>query len=526
VNVRPPFQPAVSTAFPLATDAACEVLRAGGNAADAAVAAGFALAVCEPSASGLGGQATALLRQADGTVRVVDGHSHAPRGASEESVSEEQQRRGRRSSTVPSMPATLGHLHRRYGRLGWARVLAPAVSLAERGYAITPLQQKQIGWVARWLREDPAAAAIFLRDGQPPPAGALLHQPRLAATLQRLAVAGADDFYRGALARDVAEDMRAGGGLLDEEDLARFAGPVERAPLRARYRGLEVVTAPPPGGGLTLAVALALLERLAPPGADCAPDAWYEAVALAVYGAFRAREEQPLGSDELGPEQVGELLGEERIGRLARALAGAARLGGAAAEEPGDTTHLSVADGEGNVVALTLSIQSVFGAKVANAKLGFLYNNYLRTCPRHAHPARLGPGSPSRSNAAPTLVLGPRGRPLLALGSAGSRRITSSLVQVVSNVVDRGMLVDEAIAAPRVHALLSGTVWLESRAATAPLLERLGARFTKVVTKVPYSFGMGAVHGLQLFAGAALAGADPRRDGAGAVLPLLSEPKP
>jgi gamma-glutamyltranspeptidase/glutathione hydrolase len=208
-------------------------------------------------------------------------------------------------------------------------------------------------------------------------------------------------------------------------------------------------------------------------------------------------------------------------------LNGDGRLGDdAAAEEPGDTTHLTVADAEGNVVALTQSIQSVFGAKVANAKLGFVYNNYLRTCPRHPHPAQLGPNSLSRSNACPVLVLanalGGR-RPVLALGSAGSRRITSSVLQVTSNVVDRGMTVQDAIAAPRVHALLSGKVWLENRIARPSVVERLGRRFSSIVVKGAYSFSMAAVHALQFLPHATLAGADPRRDGAGAVLPHVKE---
>jgi gamma-glutamyltranspeptidase/glutathione hydrolase len=183
-----------------------------------------------------------------------------------------------------------------------------------------------------------------------------------------------------------------------------------------------------------------------------------------------------------------------------------------------------VADADGNVVALTQSIQSVFGAKVANAKLGFLYNNYLRTCPRHPHPSQLGPSCRARSNASPTLVLERTeagSRPLLALGSAGSRRIISSLLQVTSNVVDRGMAIDEALDAPRVHALLSGRVWMESRIILPGLVEWLRRRFLEVVTKGPRSFAMGAVHALQFRPGETRAGADPRRDGAAAVLPPL-----
>jgi gamma-glutamyltranspeptidase / glutathione hydrolase len=208
---------------------------------------------------------------------------------------------------------------------------------------------------------------------------------------------------------------------------------------------------------------------------------------------------------------------------LATALQRGPALVGPAQEEPGDTTHLTVADDAGNVVALTQSIQSVFGAKVANEKLGFLYNNYLRTCPRQAHPARLAPRCLSRSNVSPTLILR-EGRPFLALGSAGSRRITSSLLQVTSNVVDREMTLEEAVAAPRVHALLSGTVWMEAGTDQPHLLEQLAQRFHKTVERRPLSFSMGAVQALQFLPGRTLAAADPRRDGTGAVLPEGAKP--
>ena len=468
----------------------------------------------------------ALLRTADGRMRVIDGHSYAPRRVSVATVTKEQQQRGHRSCTIPSAPATLQHLHRKYGRLAWLEVLAPATTIAQEGFAITPLQRKQAGWVKEALRGDRAACELFLRSGEAPAVGETLRQPRLAATLERIASAGAEDFYRGELARDIADDMRAHGGLLDEEDLASFSGPIEREPLCSTFRGLEVVTVPPPGGGLQLLVALKLLERLTPLAADPTPDAWYAAIALATYGAFRARELDPVLPEEMTSSVGRRLLGDERIAELLHLLQRSPSPEAAACEEPGDTTHLTAADAEGNVVALTLSIQSVFGAKVANEKLGFLYNNYLRTCPRDPHPFQLAPRCLSRSNASPVLILANAGgerRPVLALGSAGSRRITSSLLQVTSNVVDRGMSIEEAIDAPRVHALLNRKVWVESRIASSELTRSLRPYFTRFVTKAPYSFAMGAVHALELHPGATLPGADPRRDGAGAVLPVPTD---
>ena len=178
-----------------------------------------------------------------------------------------------------------------------------------------------------------------------------------------------------------------------------------------------------------------------------------------------------------------ELPSEADIQRLVAKLRGQGSLQQMNDDEgPGDTTHLTVADDEGNVVALTQSIQSVFGAKVANPELGFVYNNYLWTCPRYPHPNQLAPGCMPRSNAAPTIIMEQRdGRstPVMALGAAGSRRITSALLQTISQVIDRGRAIDEAVAAPRLHGLISGKVWIEDDIATPELLARLRKRFLR-----------------------------------------------
>jgi gamma-glutamyltranspeptidase / glutathione hydrolase len=188
-----------------------------------------------------------------------------------------------------------------------------------------------------------------------------------------------------------------------------------------------------------------------------------------------------------------------------------------AAEGPGDTTHLTVADGNGNVVSLTQSIQSAFGAKIASRNLGFVYNNYLCTCARTAQPYALGPRCRPRSNAAPLMVLASRelsSPPLLALGAAGSRRILSSMLQVLSRIIDLGWDLADAVAAPRIHALLSRKLWIERPAASEALLQRLSSRFAEIRIRPRHSYAMGAVHALRFAAGAIIAAAaDPRRDG-------------
>jgi gamma-glutamyltranspeptidase/glutathione hydrolase len=338
--------------------------------------------------------------------------------------------------------------------------------------------------------------------------------------LRRLAETGIADFYTGSAARLIVADMQRHGGLISAEDLATCGSLMEREPISLTYRAHRVLSVPPPGGGLDLLLALKILERLAPGARDSSEASWHEAIALTTSAVFREREARPLAPEDVGASALAELLSDARATRLAGEIAGVERglpVPAGAAEEPGDTTHLAVSDTQGNVVMLTQSIQSVFGAKVAHPELGFVYNNYLYTCPRGAHPYALrGRGRP-RSNACPTLVLGRDGAPFLALGSAGSRRIISSVLQTASAVIDREMDAAAAIAAARVHGLLGRKVWIERPAASEALVARLRARDREPVIRARLSYVMGAVQALHFPApGQLVAAADPRRDGSAA----------
>jgi len=287
-HVALPTGGAAATAFPLATDAALSTLQAGGNAVDAAVAAAWTLSVCEPSASGLGGQSTLLIHRSDGTAIIIDGHSYAPSGVSIDTVDERQQRVGHRACTVPSTPATLEYAQRNYGALTPAAVFGPAIEAAEKGCAITPLQHRQAGWFGRQMQVSAGIAKLFLVNGGPPPVGHVLRQPELARTLRRLATQGAMDFYHGEIAKQIADDMQRNDGLLNANDLANCSLVVEREPLETSYRGLRVLSAPSPGGGRNLLFALKLIEKLLPGAIEAAnAETWREAIALASYRAFQ-----------------------------------------------------------------------------------------------------------------------------------------------------------------------------------------------------------------------------------------------
>ncbi|RMH24056.1 MAG: gamma-glutamyltransferase [Planctomycetota bacterium] len=509
----------VAAGFPDAARLGAEALRRGGNAADAACAAAWALAVCEPAESGLGGQAFAVVAWPDGRAEVVDGSSRAPRRAARSSVSREQQSAGRRASTVPSAPAALDDLQRRFGRFDPADALGAAAELADAGHRLTPLQSRQVRWTADALSADPLARRLFFGDdGSPKAPGARIRQPELARTLRRLADAGVDDFYRGETARAIAEDQARAGGLIDARDLAAVAGPAHPPPLEIEWAGRRVVSAPPPSGGATTLLALLLLERFE--ARTDAPSLTDRAIAIARAGraALRERDRWPDHPDDLTESIRRWLVSRERADAVfTRSVADDAP-GADARSETGDTTHLCAADGEGMTVSMTLSIQSVFGAKVMCQPAGFFYNNSLTTCPRSPHPYRLAVGAAPRSNASPLVLLAERPggwTPEFALGAAGSRRMIAALLRTLEAACVHGDSLPEAIRAPRIHAPVSRGVWVER-----PLLRRIDRdRLTRAcgpITVLPrLAYKAGAVHAVRRLPDGRVAGAaDPRRDGA------------
>ncbi len=508
----------VATAFPAASEAAMEILRSGGNAVDAAVAAAWALSVCEPSGSGLGGQTTMLIHLPDGKNVILDGHSHGPAGAGRKSISRSEQRRGARACTIPSTPATLGAASERFGRLPLSAVLGPATALANEGFAVTRLLRKQIQWCGTALEASPLARRRFMPDGKPLKTGSILRQPELGRALERISEFGVDDFYRGAIADDIVADMREQDGLITREDLSGCRLPVTREGLSIDHQGYRIVSVPPPGGGVQLLLGLRVLEKLGLPE-GCALPTWYAAIAQVTRAIFQERDRWPVRADGTPRSLLAWLVSDERAEEIARGiLAGNSGSDRPTAEGPGDTTHLCVADASGMVVSLTQSVQSLFGAKVANSRLGFFYNNYLCTCPRYRHPSRLASGATPQSNAAPTLVLRRRpdgGQdPILAIGAAGSRRITSSILQVMANILHRGMDLPEAVDAPRIHATTSGRVMLERRAAATDVLEEISRSFQPVQIKASRSYAMGGVQAIARDAnGDWIGAADPRREG-------------
>jgi gamma-glutamyltranspeptidase/glutathione hydrolase len=499
----------VSTSHYLATDIGARILEEGGNAIDAAVACAFALGVCEPAASGLGGQTMMLIRTGTGKKIALDGSSRAPWRAEPGMFVKKEVRRGHEASTVPSTPATLGYALGNYGTMPVERILAPVIDLAEEGFRVSPLLRRLTRRERKYLKQTPAAQ-FFLVDGRKsPPTGHRMRQPVLARTLRRLARRGIRDFYTGGIARDIVRDMKRGGGLIRADDLAQIPWPIERRPLSARFGSARVLTMPPPGAGRTLVEMLNIVSHLKP--ADVDPDTSRGALVLAevIRRAFMDRRDRPFDPNFYQQVDEPRMLDLDYARTIARETRKKTR-----ERLRGETTHLSVMDRHGGAVALTQSIESVYGACVASPELGFLYNNYMSAFEYEdiGHPYFLRPGAVPWASVAPTIVMRGR-RPWLAIGSPGSERITPSILQVLLRI-EQGESLYEAIDAPRLHCSLTGRVSLEADRMdpdTPGVLERAGFELDE---REPYSFYLGCVQAVmrsdRRFHGAA----DPRRDGA------------
>ena len=500
----------VSTAHYSATAAGVKILEQGGNAIDAAVAAALALGVCEPAASGLGGQTMMLVHyRASGTTVAIDGSSRAPNRAVIDSFANlrSDRRRGHLATTVPSSVATYAHVLERYGRLSWVTVIEPAIVLAEEGYEVSLLQHRLTRRERKHLQSR-SAGPLFLHDGRRVRrAGTKLVQPALAATLRRLADRGYEDFYLGETARLIHEDMEANGGILRADDLAQIPHPIEREPLAGRFRRNRLLTMPLPGAGRTLVEMLNIHQSLprelqdidTPEGAVC--------LAQTIRQALIDRRDRPFDPNLYSQVSDKQMLNRRYAQQVARQIA--------EIHSPGETTHLSAMDSDGNVVALTQSIENVYGSCAASPHLGFLYNNYMSAFDYEdpAHPYYLRPNAVPWASVAPTIVL-KDDTPWLAIGSPGSERIPPTILQVLHRL--QGCPPLAAVDAPRIHCSLQGVVSVEaSRIATDVLTALEGAGF-ELNRREPYSFYMGCVQMVMNEGGRLIGVADPRRDGAAA----------
>jgi gamma-glutamyltranspeptidase/glutathione hydrolase len=460
----------VVTNHPLASAAGAELLAGGGNAVDAAVAALFALTVVEPMMVGIFGAGHAHLRLADGTHTVIDGYTAAPAAARPDlyrpvsdawpDYMEAEGREnsvGLRSVGVPGTLKAWCEMLRRFGTVDLAAAIEPARRHAERGFRVTGYLAECVAEAAADLARFPDSARTFLPGGRPLARGDLLRQPDYAATLATIAAEGPDALYAGSLGKRVAEHMERHGGLVTRDDLARYA-TVERAPVRGRYRGLDIAGPPPPsGGGIHLIQILNLLEGydVAALGFGTVDGLHLVAETLKIAFADRAA---ATGDPAFVDVPVARLVAAD-YAAARRAEIDMARAGSHGAAVPASrapapaashTTHVTVADRDGNVVAATQTINSLFGSRATVPGTGMLLNNTMALFDPHpGHALSVAPGKRMTSSMAPTIVFRD-GRPHLALGVPGGVRIFASVLQALVNVIDHGMALEEAVEAPRI----------------------------------------------------------------------------
>jgi gamma-glutamyltranspeptidase/glutathione hydrolase len=463
----------------VASEVGVEIMKRGGNAVDAAVAVAFALAVTYPIAGNLGGGGFMLIRRADGSVTAIDYRETAPAAATRDMYltpegelikGEGSSLVGYRASGVPGTVAGLAMAHKQHGsgKLTWSQLIEPARKLASDGFTVGYHTAGALADHQEMFANYPESRRIFLRDGKLYREGEILKQPELAATLARLQKNGAREFYEGETARLIADDMQRNGGLITAEDLRSYT-PKERVPLRGTYRGHEIISMPPPSsGGAVLIQMLNILEgfdvkKLGPLSSD-----YYHLLIETMRRAYADRAEY-MGDADFARVPVAGMIDKGYAERqrstinLERATPSSeVRAGRPAGEESTETTHFTVVDKDGNAVSNTYTLNGAYGSGVVAKGTGVLLNNEMDDFTAKAGAPNLfgaiqsernaiAPGKRPLSSMTPTFVLRPDGSFFFAIGTPGGTTIINTVLQVITNVIDHGMNLQEAIDAPRVH---------------------------------------------------------------------------
>jgi gamma-glutamyltranspeptidase/glutathione hydrolase len=456
-----------------ATEAGLQTLKSGGNAIDAAVTVGLALAVTHPSAGNIGGGGFMLIRLADGRTTFIDFRERAPQATwhdmylGPDGKPTRDSVLGYRAAGIPGTVRGLEYANKQYGKKAWAELVHPAVELASKGIPVSYGLAQSLR-AQKLFEQFPESRRIFQRDGKYYEPGEVLVQPELARTLARIEKLGAKDFYEGETAQLLAKDMGGHGGLITVADLKGYQVH-ERATLIGHYKGYEILTAPPPSsGGIGILQMLGMLEGtdFQKGGAGSASTVHYMTEVMRRYFADRS---EYLGDSDFYKVPATSLLDPKYIARRratidpVRATSSAEVKPGvfATAKEANETTHYTIADAEGNVVCVTYTLNGGYGSKVTATGLGFLLNNEMDDfAAKPGVPNMYGliqgeansiaPGKAPLSAMTPTIVV-KDGKPVLALGSPGGPTIINSVLEVLVNVLDFGMNVQDAVNWPRFH---------------------------------------------------------------------------
>ena len=469
----------VASQHELASKIGVEILKKGGNAVDAAIAVGLALAVVYPEAGNIGGGGFMLIRSPNGETHAIDYREMAPGEAHRDLFVDKKGEliKGEGSSTVgyraSGVPGTLAGFElafKKYGskRVSWAELVRPARLLADNGYSLTHRLAELFKSYKNTLAQYPESKRIFLHNGQFFEEGDIFRQPDLGRTLARIERAGAKDFYSGVTARLIADDMKANGGLITLSDLKNYQAK-ERTPLVGTYRGHQIISMPPPSsGGIVMLQVLNMMEDYPVNELPFGSAARFHIIAEAMRRSFADRAEF-MADPDFANVPVSSLIdkkyAETRRTSINRRSASASkdiRPGTVAASEAMDTTHYTVVDRSGMVVSNTYTINDLYGSRVTIKGTGILMNDEMDDfAARPGKPNLFGlvqgernkvePGKRPLSSMTPTIVLRKDGSIWFALGARGGPRIISAVMQSVMNVIDHGMDIQAAIDAPRIH---------------------------------------------------------------------------
>lgn len=462
----------VASDAPLASAAGAEILKRGGNAVDAAVAVGFALAVVFPEAGNIGGGGYMVIRMADGRAMALDYREIAPLAATHDMYLDAKGNPTDRSivgplaSGVPGAVAGLTAALERYGTMKLADVMAPAIRYAEQGFVVDSAFARSLlnnhELIAKF-----GGASTFLPNGQPLAVGTTFRQPALAATLRRIAERGAAGFYAGETARAIADEMKRDGGIITEADLAAYK-PLWRDVVRSTYHGDTLLTMPPSSsGGVTITETLNILEGF-PTDAPFGSARWAHRVGSAYQRAFIDRNEK-IADPAFVPVPMQLLTSKAYAARLRSTIPAEREMPTAqlapmvsTLREGVETTHYSVVDERGDAVATTTTLNALYGSGVYVAAAGFFLNDEMDDfATKPGAPNMFGlvqgeanavqPGKRMLSAMSPTVVVDGSGKVLLVVGSRGGPRIITSTSQVILNVIDHHMILSDAVSAPRIH---------------------------------------------------------------------------
>jgi len=515
----------VASAHPIASSVGIDILKQGGNAVDAAIAMAFALSIAEPNASGIGGGGFMIIKMADQNVAVmIDYREMAPGKATPEfyynaelSFKDLTQEDKATSIGIPGLASCAELALEKYGSMTLEQILAPAIKLCREGIVVSEKLNGMINDNYEKILKYPATGAIYLSEMMPLEPGSVLKNEDLAKTFEKIAYNGANIFYEGEIAEAIVKEIKKQGGLFELSDLKSYKAKI-RQPVLGSYRGYQIIsTAPPSGGGTHLIELLNIMEGFNIKAMRHNSAEFIHIFTEAMKMVF-ADKSANAGDPDFCDVPVDSFISKKYADRLRSLINREQAMFNYSPpqltiSESNNTSHLSVVDEKGNLVALTQSINSFFGSGIVASGTGILLNNHLSDFDSEPdRPNSIAPHKRPTSSIAPTIIL-KNGKPFMTLGTPGGTRIISALAQVIMNVIDFNMSMDDAIEAPRVHCL-NKVLHVEGRI-PEEVITRLKAMGHAIKAHPDFDNYFGGAQGILIDpeTGTLFGGADSRRDG-------------